>query len=310
MAKKSDHKARKEKQRKERLRREKHERRNGSTTKKKKDASDVDFSPPRFEMERTLRQFSKISGVPSSESDDQAEAQELAYQAMEASDVTVAAELCREALRLDADCVDALLFHATLTAHTAEERVKEFSEAVAAGERALGEDAFENDRGHFWGLTETRPYMRARHNLAEALWATGRCSDAIGHLEAMLDLNPNDNQGLRYVLVGWQLAESRHEDARRTLDAHAGDRFAGFLWAEVLQRFLAEDQDGALEALASAREHAANVEPYLIGKRRLPSSLPDYYSPGDESEAIHAAAMLLEAWTRNSTAIFWLRQQA
>jgi len=30
------------------------------------------------------------------------------------------------------------------------------AKGVEAGERALGKEAFERDRGHFWGVLETR----------------------------------------------------------------------------------------------------------------------------------------------------------
>lgn len=72
---------------------------------------------------------------------------------------------------------------------------------VEAGELALGKEGFEEYAGHFWGFLETRPYMRARAGLASVLWRTGRHRDAIGHYRAMLKLNPNDNQGIRYVLA-------------------------------------------------------------------------------------------------------------
>lgn len=45
-----------------------------------------------------------------------------------------------------------------------------------------------------------------RSGLAAALWRLGRHQEAIGHYQAMLKLNPNDNQGIRYVLAGYLLA--------------------------------------------------------------------------------------------------------
>ena len=73
---------------------------------------------------------------------------------------------------------------------------------MAAGERALGAQAFEEDVGHFWGLLETRPYMRARAGLAASLWTAGDEVEAVEHYQDMLRLNPGDNQGHRYVLLG------------------------------------------------------------------------------------------------------------
>jgi len=36
-----------------------------------------------------------------------------------------------------------------------------YEQGVHAGERALGPEAFSEGVGHFWGVLETRPYMRA-----------------------------------------------------------------------------------------------------------------------------------------------------
>ncbi len=62
--------------------------------------------------------------------------------------------------------------------------------------------------------------------------------------------------------------------------------------------------------LAEARKDNAFVEPYLIGKKRLPRSLPDYYSPGEESEAKHVAATLRPAWKGHRASVAWLKAQA
>ena len=44
--------------------------------------------------------------------------------------------------------------------------------------------------------------MRARVGLVHALWTAGRRAEAVQHLQDMLRLNPNDNQGVRYTLAG------------------------------------------------------------------------------------------------------------
>ena len=71
--------------------------------------------------------------------------------------------------------------------------------------------------GFFWGLTESRPYMRAKAFLAQALWDIGREDEAINHYQECLKLNPNDNQGLRYGLTSWLLAKDRLDEAELIL---------------------------------------------------------------------------------------------
>jgi tetratricopeptide (TPR) repeat protein len=55
-------------------------------------------------------------------------------------------------------------------------------------------------KGGFWGILESRPYMRAMNGLGLTAWKNGRIDEAIGIFKRMLKLNPNDNQGVRYLM--------------------------------------------------------------------------------------------------------------
>ena len=101
--------------------------------------------------------------------------------------------LAHEALEISPDCADAYLLLAEEATSSLEEARELLEQGVAAGERALGPEPFEGDVGYFWGLIETRPYMRARAALAETLWALGGREEAVAHQRELLRLNPNDN---------------------------------------------------------------------------------------------------------------------
>lgn len=128
------------------------------------------------------------------------QAQELIYNAWETADRKRRVALAQKAIGISPDCADAYVLLAEETA-TLDEALEFYRKGVEAGERALGRQAFESDAGHFWGILETRPYMRARAGLARCLWESGKRDEALAHYREMLRLNPNDNQGLRYVLV-------------------------------------------------------------------------------------------------------------
>jgi tetratricopeptide (TPR) repeat protein len=131
-------------------------------------------------------------------------AQDLIYQAFEEPDPEKRAGLAKQALALSPDCADAHVLLAE-QARTRKEALDLYQQAVAAGERAIGPDTFREEVGHFWGLLETRPYMRAREGLAHTLWTLGRREEAAEHLHDLLRLNPGDNQGVRYTLASWLL---------------------------------------------------------------------------------------------------------
>lgn len=83
------------------------------------------------------------------------EAQELVYRASEVRSKKRAVDLARRALELSGDCVDAYLLLADLEAKTDEEETSLCRKAVETGRRVLGQKAFQEDAGHFWGLIDT-----------------------------------------------------------------------------------------------------------------------------------------------------------
>ena len=239
--------------------------------------------------------------------DPQWRAQELAYQAMEAESASQAEALARRALEVDPDCVDALTTLAEVTAGSEEELLLMLRRAVEAGERSLGREFIEENRGHFWGITKTRPYMRARYHLTSALLSADRIAEACGHFEALLEFNPNDNQGVRDVLLSLYLMVDSLDGARRLLKQYAEDGSALFSWGRVLERHLSRDVYGASTALKEARRENRYVEKYLTGKKQQPLRLPDYYSRGEESEAVYCAFHLGLAWRLHPQAVNWLK---
>lgn len=104
---------------------------------------------------------------------DKNKAQELIYKAWEADSGEEAAVLAKKAIEIWPDCADGYYIMAD-EAENIYDAKGLFEEAVKAGERAIGEKEFKEDIGHFWGLQETRPYMRARFQLADTLWALGK----------------------------------------------------------------------------------------------------------------------------------------
>jgi tetratricopeptide (TPR) repeat protein len=235
-------------------------------------------------------------------------AQDIMYDAWEAAG-SQRIKLARKALSVSEDCADAYVLLAEEAARSLEEATRFYEQGVQAGERALGPDAFEEDVGHFWGLLETRPYMRARAGLGQCLWMLGKHQEAIDHFWDLLRLNPNDNQGLRDALINWLLETGDNEGAQKLLDQYAEDGMATWLYSRALLLFW---QEGASEKatahLQEALSHNPHVPAYLLGKKRLPKRLPDYMGFGDANEAIHYAAGAIPIWQKEREALAWLRQ--
>lgn len=232
-------------------------------------------------------------------------AQDLAYEAWEAGGAEGLA-LARKALEISADCADAHLYIAEHE-EAPERRLEILRRAVAAGERALGPEAFQEDAGSFWGVLRTRPYMRARAALAQALWEAGQHEEALGHWREMLRLNPNDNQGIRYRLLAALLERGETSEIEDLLQRYEGDTSAEWLYGRALYLFRKHgDSTLARRARREARQANPHVLKYWLGEEPLPEEVPDVIHPGGEDEAAACAHALAGVVRSTPGAVEWL----
>ena len=260
------------------------------------------------EANALLKELLTLGGVPQrSLTTPLDQAQELMYDAWETASPRERTRLARRAIEISPDCADAYVLLAEETARSPKEAAELYAQGVAAGERALGKEAFEEGVGSFWGIVETRPYMRARLGLAQALWALGEQQPAIRHLQEMLHLNTGDNQGVRYVLLTWMLELDAPDVIQALLAAYPDDVSAIWTYGRALDAFRRlGDTAESRKLRAEARRWNRHVPVYLTGKKRLPRQLPAMVGMGDESEAIYCATELMAAWQATPGALAWV----
>ena len=217
--------------------------------------------------------------------------------------------LAREALELDPDCSDAYLLLAD-HAGGSKQVIALTALAVEAAARTLRPETFAEAVGSFWSLPETRPYMRARANLAEALWAAGERAGAAGHLRDLLRLNPGDNQGLRYTLANWLLNLDELDELDGLLARYDEDSTT-WAYTRALAAFRREgDTPATRRLLRAAKKANKHVPDYLMGRKPLQADQPALYTPGDEDDAVLLVAAQLGAWKATAGALNWLRSQS
>ncbi len=234
------------------------------------------------------------------------QAQDLMYEAWGSSGKK-RMDLARRALEISKDCADAYVLLAEETARNLNEAKELYEQGVKAGERALGPQVFEEGVGHFWGITETRPYMRARVGLAQCLWGLDERKKAIEHYTDMLRLNPGDNQGIRYILINCLLSEGDDEAAGKLLDEYKDDGAATWLYSRLLLTFRQEGAGRKVNRqLKDALKYNPNVPLYLLGIENIPKRLPEYSGFGDENEAIYYTVEAVEVWVKTPGALKWL----
>ena len=236
-------------------------------------------------------------------------AQELCWDAMDAPTEAAARRLYKQALALDPDCTSALVFKAG--------EAKLPGQAIAILERAVGTAAerlggaafFSKNRGHFWMIQDTRPYMLAKAALADACAEDGRMFDCVSHYEEMLELCPNDNQGVRYQLLGRYLRMGEQHRAALLLEKYKNEISTIFLYARVLLLVMSQNEAKAGKLLKHARAANPYVFEYLTGRSENPPRAEAVYSAGDESEAAFCLECLHEAYLYNPVAVMWMMEQ-
>lgn len=261
----------------------------------------------RRELDDVINTFDRCGTLDPVAAQLRSQAQDLADQAEDTGNPIESIGLAIRALTLNPHCVDAFVHLGRLNYGSTRDLAAHMKKAMAMGERALGgQQFFRENQGSFWRILQTRPYMRARAELAHQLTKAGRYEEAIRHYEDLLKLNPRDNQGLRFCVVGCYFLVNDLDSVRKWLRRNRGESRTLYSWTLVLERYLAAETDKALCVLQHARRANRFAERYLTRKKRLPKVRPVTYSLADESEAIMCAECIGEAWKQHREAIAWV----
>ena len=235
------------------------------------------------------------------------EAQTIAFDAMEATGAE-RLKLAGKALETSGLCVDAWGILASESPQGTEFTLQLWRHAVAVGEAGFGPWRMADWKGEFWQIIETRPYMRARQGLALELRRQGQVAEAIDTLRGTLALNPNDNQGIRYILLDWLLEAGAVPEAAALHAAYEEDDSAAWHYGAVLIAFRQGGAAAAAGALAAALANNPHVPGLLLGRVAAPAAEPEYYTPGEASEALVYLQTGAAGWQAAEGALDWLRE--
>jgi tetratricopeptide (TPR) repeat protein len=240
------------------------------------------------------------------------------------------------ALSLDPTCSDAYLIQGTIAEGNGdyEQARGAYEKAMILSATKLGPDVFEESRRseqefHFWYSDGSRPYMRSRAALAYLLWRKmGLLQEAIAHFQAMLTLNPGDNQGNRYALLCCLLEAGDDEALETALSTHrtytdeSGEtiEIADTCWyyTHACWQFRHQPPPSddpligeATKALRQAFKYNKHVPRLLLNPdERVASSRLGTYAPGDESEAAWYVDFSQKGWKQTPGAMAWLEAVA
>jgi tetratricopeptide (TPR) repeat protein len=174
---------------------------------------------------------------------------------------------------------------------------EDYEKAIKSFEEDLGEEYIKENTGHFWGLYKTRPYMNFLFEYANFLLDSGEIDNGIVILKRMIVLNPNDNQGVRDLLITKLLEVNDLDGARKYLDKYKNDHFAFAVYNRLLLAIKSNEKETLIKSLFNkAIKMNKDVLHYLFNKDEIPYDLPTFYSPGDHNEAIYYVSIAFKIW--------------
>ncbi len=221
------------------------------------------------------------------EDDPKFESEDLLEEAYNTSSKTKAIKLAKQALELYPDNIDAECFIAEFEENQIK-KLQKYEAIIDKATKILEKDDLFNEEniGAFWGILETRPYMRARNRKITILMDLGRYTEAIKECEEMLKLCENDNLGIRYTLIGLYCILEKFDECER-LYKKFNEYSAFMLFPMSIMYFKKGDYKKSRKFLKDLQE----ANPYVIQILKNDIAMLEnsenieYYAPGSQEEA-------------------------
>jgi tetratricopeptide (TPR) repeat protein len=175
-----------------------------------------------------------------------------------------AVKLFRRAIEIDPQHADAHnhLGIVSLEARKLKAAEQHFRAAIDGGQRQLERDGSEVH----WGFIENRPYLRGLANLAHVLEEQKKWVEVLAIHKQMLKLNPNDNQGVRWLIGPECLRVGDNEGAIKAFEKCLHEE-VGCAFGLALAKLRAQGPSAEIgEALVTGFAANRYVTPMLLGE--------------------------------------------
>jgi len=143
-----------------------------------------------------------------------------------------------------------------------------------------------------WGMMENRPFLRTMQGMGLSFLFMREWEKATQIFEKILKYNPNDNQGIRALIIESYLARGRFKEILKINKQFPQDMLPDTLYGAVLANYRLDKIKEAEEALKIAIEYSPNVAKELSNKSHKQTELTGSVIVGGEDEAY-------EYWQRN-----------
>jgi tetratricopeptide (TPR) repeat protein len=214
-----------------------------------------------------------------------------------------------KALQLDRNCIVAYEFLGTQE-DAAEIAIVFYEKGIQIGKQRFGGAYLKENKGFFWGLHETRPYMRCLQHYSDCLYAMGEVKECVRILEEMIELNPNDNQGVRDLLLLYLIELDERKKFKKYAEMYKEDDMAFSLFNHALFAYATMGETAeSNKKLQLAMNQNKFVVPNLLSRKEI-KSIPEYHGFGDENEAIIYVHNAQFTWQTKIGAIEWIKRHS
>ena len=150
-----------------------------------------------------------------------------------------------------------------------------------------------------WGMMENRPFLRTMQGLGLSYLFMREWENASKIFKKMLSYNPNDNQGIRALIIESYLALGKFEDVLKIQKLFPEDAMPDTLYGVVLANYRLDKMDKAEKSLQEAIKYSPNVAKELIKKKhkKVKSEMPNSTIVGGEDEAYDYWDRIGPLWT-------------
>ncbi len=161
-----------------------------------------------------------------------------------------------------------------------------------------------------WNTIENRPFLRAYHYFGLKLFGIGEIEKAICVFNNILDINPDDNQGVRALAIGCYLSLKRPLDVLQVVKKYPGDILADTLYGKTLALYQLERIKEAKRALKDAVKILPLVAAEIPKKQHRKSKGVNFrfITLGGEDEAYYFWQRHAHYWKETPGAIDFVRE--
>lgn len=213
------------------------------------------------------------------------DAYEILEEAQNARNKKEAIKLAKKAYEKSPECFDAILFQCDLEENGIK-KMKLLGDGLETEKNRLTKEKYFDQKniGHFYGIFETRPYIRGLVVKAEYLLEEGKLRQAESICREVLRLNENDNMGARYLLMAIFATLEEENDMLKLYKKYPEETLEMLFPLFALYYKIGNDKK-AKEYLNRVNKCNSNFVKLFNGSIRKNDKVTSgYYSRGDSSE--------------------------